>query len=165
MHAGSRLFVASLIPLLAAGCIAPVTERALREQLEDVAATHMGQNSVSRVVPIHADTRMAAWALLAEARTDESSPLSLRLGRGIALGASRRVTFVVGGPYPALSHQVVLNALTLNRKKRLSGLTLVLVGSEPPPQQVLEAAAKVRARLVHTPPPDGASPSPSRRRR
>jgi hypothetical protein len=102
-----------------------------------------------RIIPIYAETQMAAWALLADAKSDPSSPMSQRLSRGLAAAARRGFGVVVGGPYPALSDQVVRNALTLHRERPLGGLTLVFVSAKPPSEALSKAAASAGARLHH----------------
>lgn len=54
------------------------------------------------------------------------------------------VEVVVGGPYPPLTEQVLLDALVLARSARLSGLRVVIVSPEPPApalRAALEASA------------------------
>jgi hypothetical protein len=102
-----------------------------------------------RIIPVYAETRMAAWALLADAKSDPSSPMSHRLSRGMAAAARRGFGVVVGGPYPALSDQVVRNALTLHRERPLGGMALVFVSAKPPSEALREAAKHAEARLYH----------------
>ena len=92
---------------------------------------------------------MAAWALLAEAKSDPSSTMSYRLSRGLAVAARRGFGVVVGGPYPALSDQVLRNALTLHRERPLGGLKLVFVSEKPPSEALWKAATIAGARLQH----------------
>jgi hypothetical protein len=99
-----------------------------------------------RVVPVHAGSRMEAWTLLAEAKTDAESPLSLRLGRSFRVAATRKVTFIIGGPYPSLTDQLIRNGLSQN-ERGLPGLTLVVVSPKPPSSSLIEAAQEARAAL------------------
>jgi cobalamin biosynthesis protein CbiD len=134
--------------LLATGCITPLTEADLEEDLERAAASipSLGRK---RVIPIYAETRMEAWALLADAKSDPSSQMSYQVSRGLAAAARRGYGVVVGGPYPALTDQVVRNALTLHRERPLGGLKLLFVSAKPPSEALLEAAKHAEARLRH----------------
>ena len=69
--------------------------------------------------------------------------------RGLAVAARRGFGVVVGSPYPALSDQVVRNALTLHHERRLGGLTLVFVSAKPPSKALWKAATNADARLHH----------------
>ena len=148
MHARVIAIVLAVSLMLAVGCVTPLTEADLEKDLARSAASvpALGRK---RVIPIYAETKMAAWALLADAKSDPSSPMSYRLSRGLALAARRGFGVVVGGPYPALSDQVVRNALTLHRERPLGGLALVFVSAKPPSEALREAAASADARLHH----------------
>ena len=102
-------------------------------------------------MPIHADSRMEAWARLGDARAQTSDALSRALGQQLRATRTRRLTFVVGGPYPDLSDQVILNALEWNQGSVLPGLTLVYVSPEPPSAELSSKLDQKRARVVHQP--------------
>ena len=148
MHARTILIVLGASLVFATGCVTPFTETELERDLDRAAASvpALGRRSI---IPIYAETKMAAWALLADAKSDPSSPMSYRLSRGLAAAAHRGFDVVVGGPYAALSDQVVRNALTLQGERPLGGLTLVFVSSKPPSEALLEAAKHADARLRH----------------
>jgi hypothetical protein len=148
MHALAMRIILGVLLTLATGCITPLSEADLERNLEKAAASvpALGRK---RVIPIYAETRMAAWALLADAKSDPSSTLSYQLSRGLAAAARRGVGVVVGGPYPALSDQVVRNALTLQGERPLGGMTLVFVSAKPPSEALREAAKRANARLTH----------------
>ena len=148
MHARAVPIVLSVSLMLAMGCVTPFTEADLEKDL-DRAASSVPALGRKRIIPIYAETKMAAWALLADAKSDPSSPMSYRLSRGLAVAARRGFGVVVGGPYPALSDQVVRNALTLHRERPLGGLMLVFVSAKPPSEALSQAAASVGARLHH----------------
>ena len=148
MHARAVSIVLSVSLMLATGCVTPFTEADLEKDL-DRAASSVPALGRKRIIPIYAETKMAAWALLADAKSDPSSTMSYRLSRGLALAARRGFGVVVGGPYPALSDQVVRNALTLHRERPLGGLTLVFVSAKPPSEALREAATSANARLHH----------------
>ncbi len=148
MHVRAIPIVLSVSLMLAMGCVTPLTEADLEKDL-DRAASSVPALGRKRIIPIYAETQMAAWALLADAKSDPSSPMSYRLSRGLAVAARRGFGVVVGGPYPALSDQVVRNALTLHRERPLGGLTLVFVSAKPPSEALWEAATIADARLQH----------------
>jgi hypothetical protein len=134
--------------MLATGCVTPLTEDDLEKDLDRVASS-VPSLGPKRVIPIYAESRMAALALLADAKSNPSSPLSYRVSRGLARAARRGLGVVVGGPYPALSDQVLRNALTLHRERPLGGLKLLFVSEKPPSEDLLEAAKHAHARLRH----------------
>ncbi len=127
-----------------------MTADELEEQLETAADSIKGLSKGRRVIAIHAETRMEAWTFLAQAHSDpKSSMLSKRLSQGFALGRKYRVDYVVGGPYPALSDQVLVNALTLQRGNDLRGLRIVLLSKAPPSDDLREAAERANAKIFH----------------
>jgi hypothetical protein len=148
MHARAIPIVLTVSLMLAMGCVTPLTEADLETNL-DRAASSVPALGRKRIIPIYAETKMAAWALLADAKSDPSSPMSYRLSRGLAVAARRGFGVVVGGPYPALSDQVVRNALTLHSKRPFGRLTLVFVSAKPPSEALSQAAASAGARLHH----------------
>jgi hypothetical protein len=140
----------ALLAALAAGCVTPGSEQDVKARLER-AAVPLAAGRATRVYPIWADSRIAAFGLLTEAKHDPSSPLSLQLSRSIALAARRGMNVVVGGPYPELSDRVLQNAFQLNREVPLRGLRLVLVSPSPPTPELASAANRARANLYHRP--------------
>ena len=134
--------------LLAAGCVTQVSEDQLETKLAQAASPVTGR-SQTRVIPVTAETRFVAWALLTEAKSDLSSPLSVQLSRRIALAARRRMKVVVGGPYPGLTDQVLQNALSLQEGRAVRGLTLILVSDEGPSPELAQAARAAETRLYH----------------
>jgi hypothetical protein len=137
-----------LLALLAAGCVTPVSESDVESKLGLAAASFAGLGQ-RRVIPIYAETKLIATALLAEAKTQPESKMSLQVGRRLALAARRRFHVVIGGPYPKLSERIVLNAFALNREGGLRGLTVVFVSEETPSPALAQAAKLARARLYH----------------
>ena len=103
-----------------------------------------------RVFPIHAGTRMEAITLLADARTEPRRRLSLDLAQQVSLGKTRRVHFVVGGPFADLNEQIVSNALDY-QERELPGLVLVFVSPDPPDSELGALAQRKRVRLLHRP--------------
>jgi hypothetical protein len=143
--------VSLLCALLTLACVTPMTEDELDGKLAAAAASVPGQVRKPQYFPIFAATRTEAWILLADARSDPESPQSRQLSAQLATAASRRQTLVVGGPYPDLCEQVVLNALALRSERPLRGLTLVFVAPAPPGAAVTAAASAASAKLVHRP--------------
>ena len=137
--------------LLALGCVTRVTEEAVEANLVQAAAS-MSNLGRKRVIPVYAETRLLAKVLLYEAKHDPDSQLSLNLSRRIRAAAQRRMSVVIGGPYPELTEQVLSNALSLNREKGLGGLRVVLVSAREPSSDLARAATQARARLYHQSP-------------
>ncbi len=135
--------------LLAAACASPLPEEDLARRLNLVGHSVLGSNARFTRVAIQAENQMMAWALQGEARANGPSDQSRWLYGRFAEATQRRVNVVVGGPYPSLTHQVVLDAFSLNESRPLRGLTLVLVGGDEAPKDVRSAAERVGARFVH----------------
>lgn len=149
---GRRRVLASLLgAALVASCASPLTREELASRLEEAAASAPDPRAAHQIFPVHAPTRVAALALLSEAKSDPRSPLSFQLGRRLATASGRRGSVVVGGPYTDLCDQVVRNALSLNRARGLRGLTVIFVAPESPSQELRVAAAAAHARLQHRP--------------
>lgn len=149
-HRARAAVLAAIATCLLAGCATNMSEGELGARLDRAGRTVASRQAVRRVVPVYAQTRMEAWVLRTEAKMDpESSPLSLQLADGFELGGLRTVDYVVGGPYPALSDQILLNALRMNEGRPLPGLRIVLVSPDAPSLDLRRAAKARRARLEH----------------
>ena len=144
------LFVGLLVLSLLAGCATKLSAPELDSRLERVSRTIASRQAIRRVFPIHAQTKMEAWVLQTEAKSSpESSPLSLDLADGFRLGRLRKIDYVVGGSFPALSDRLVLNGLLLNEGGALPGLRIILVSPEAPTAELRRAAGARRVRLEH----------------
>jgi hypothetical protein len=147
-----RLRVAATIVLLlaalAAGCVTTYQEEDLEDRLERLASATRGLRR-PRAFAIHADTRMAALVLLAEARASRDSALSVALRSSLAAAQQQRRDLVAGGPFPDLTDQVLRNALELQPESGLPGLQLLVASAEPPSAELLGAARRARVRLFH----------------
>lgn len=139
------LFCGFLVTL---GCVTPLTEEELQQDLER-SASRIPDLGRKRVVPIYAETSLVARALLYEARHDPDSELSALLGKRMAAASKRRISLVVGGPYPDLTEQVLANALHLNQEQGLRGMKVVLVSAQGPSAELARAAREARVRLYH----------------
>jgi hypothetical protein len=135
------------LALVCAGCATAVPEEVLRSQLREAASSVPG-GARAVVVPIYADSRAAAWTLMAEARSGES-PLSRQLGNRFVHLASRRSVVAVGSSYEPLARQVLLGALSGDDDRSLRGLTLVFVGSAESAAELRPVAEQRQARFVH----------------
>jgi hypothetical protein len=150
-HARRCIARSLLCALLVVGCASPLTQAELASRLEEAAASAPDPRAPRQIFPVHAPTRVAAYALLSEAKSDPRSPLSSQLGRRLAAASGRRGSVVVGGPYSDLCDQVVRNALAMNRARGLRGLTLIFVAPEPPSEELRVAVSATRAKLQHRP--------------
>jgi hypothetical protein len=148
-----RIRIAAALVLLvvaAAGCATVYPEDELEERLERIGAATRGLRR-PRPAPIHADTRVAALGLLAEARANADSPLSAALGRQLAAAHRTRRDVVAGGPFADLTDRVLRNALSLQDDGALAGLQLVVASQDPPSPELQNAARRTRVRLLYRP--------------
>ena len=77
--------------------------------------------------------------------------LTFELRDGFALGRTRYVDYIVGGPHAKLSDQLIRNGLKLNEGQTLPGLRIVLVSPSAPTPDLVKAAKAQRVRLEHRP--------------
>jgi len=138
----------AMLAVVAAGCITVYREDELEKRLERLGAATQGLRR-PRAAVIHADTRVAALGLLAEARANVDSPLSASLGRQLAAAQRSRRDVVAGGPFADLTDRVLRNALALQDDGALAGLQLVLASPEQPSRELLGAARRTRVRLLY----------------
>jgi hypothetical protein len=134
--------------LVATACATTYSEPELERRLGRVGAATRSLRR-PRVVAIHADTRIAAFGLLAEARANADSPLSAALGRSLAAAHRGRRDLVAGGHFADLTDRVVCNALSLQPEAGLAGLRLVVASQEPPSPELEAAARRARVRLLY----------------
>jgi hypothetical protein len=151
-HRKQAAIVALLTGCLLAGCATKMTARELDARLNRESQTSASRQTIRRVFPVYAQTKMEAWVLQSEAKTEpESSPLSLELADGFGIGQLRKIDYVIGGPFPELSDQLVLNGLHLNEGRALPGLRIVLVSPAAPTPELRREASARRVRLEHRP--------------
>ena len=149
-HRNQTAIVALLAGCLLAGCGTKMTSRELDARLNRESQTVASRQAIRRVFPVYAQTKMEVWILRSEAKTEpESSLLSLQLADGFRIGQLRKVDYVVGGPFPELSDQLILNGLLLNEGRALPGLRIVLVSPAAPTPELRRAASERRAQLEH----------------
>jgi hypothetical protein len=138
----------ALLAALAAGCATVQGKAEFEQRLERIGAATKGLRR-PRVFAIHADTRIAALGLLAEARANTDSPLSAALGRSLAAAQRSHRDVVAGGPFADLTDQVLRNALALQDESGLPGLRLLVASQEPPTVELLGAARRARVHVVY----------------
>ena len=144
------VFVVLLVGCLLAGCATKMTAPELNGRLKRESQAVAQRQAVRRIIPVHAQTKMEAFILRTEAKTSpEASPISLQLADGFRLGQRRRVDYVIGGPFPDLLEQLVLNGLHMNEGRALPGLRIVLVSPSAPTPELRKAASARRVRLEH----------------
>ncbi len=134
--------------LLALAC-ATLSESEVEARLRRAAASVRGIGSDFLVVPIHADSHVAAWTLVAEARGEGATAMSRRLSHDFRRGAKRRQSIVIGGPFSELTREIVMDAFGLLEDQTLDGLTLVYVGEAAHSGELRLAARARRARFHH----------------
>ncbi|MFO0688660.1 MAG: hypothetical protein U0900_08125 [Myxococcota bacterium] len=144
------VLITALVAGLLSGCATRMTAKDLDGRLRRESQVAASRQVVRRIVPVHAQTKMEAWILRTEAKSSpEESPLSLALADGFRLGQRRRVDYFVGGPFPALLEQLVMNGLDMNEGRALPGLRIVLVSPAAPTPALRRAATAHRVRLEH----------------
>lgn len=145
----ARLLAAGAALFLAAACATPVTEADVERQLKSAGASVQGLGSNFVVVPIHADSKVAAWTLMADAQAEGSTLFARRLSYDLRRGAERHRGVVVGGVYPDLTRAALLDAFDLLEGRSLAGLTLVYVGSGEHAGELRQLTRAHRARFYH----------------
>jgi len=155
---GARRRVARVVILLlvvsffALACTTAHTPRQVDQQLRSVASdVRKPRQPKPRVFAIHAETKMEAWTLLAEARAEPRDGLSRDLAAQLEVGKTRRIQFVVGGAHGASNQQILANALAYHAGTRLPGLTVHYISPEPPGPALLDLARERKARVLHKP--------------
>ncbi len=146
-----RIRVVSALALLAvviAGCATVYREEELEKRLERIGAATAGLRR-PRTAPIHADTRVEALGLLAEARANADSPLSASVARQLAAAHRSRRDVVAGGPFADLTDQVLRNALSSQQDAGLRGLKLVVASQEEPSGKLRVGARRTGVRLLY----------------
>lgn len=135
---------------LLAGCATMMSERELGARLDLEGQAVASRQAMRKIFPVYAQTKVEEWILRSEAKSDPaSSPLSVQLANGFRIGQRRRIDYVIGGPFPELSDQLVLNGLLLNEGRALPGLRVVLVSPAAPTPALRRAAHAKRVRLEH----------------
>lgn len=131
-----------------AGCASTPSDQDVEGQLRTAGASVRGIAGEFQVFAVNADSRMAAWTLAAQAAESGPLPLSRQLNRRMELAAKQGRMLVVGGPYPRLTRVVCLDALRLDRDRKLAGLTLVYVGSVDSATDVRQEARARNVRFI-----------------
>ncbi|MCA9512519.1 MAG: hypothetical protein KC560_17565 [Myxococcales bacterium] len=144
--------VAGLLALAAvgAGCATSMTADELDGRLRAAGREVRGLRS-PHVFPLYAATRMEAYTLLADARTESRERESLDLAQQFAVAKTRRLHMIVGGPYADLNRQVVWNALSYHEGVALPGLVIVYASPGEPDADLLALAKRKRVQLIHRP--------------
>lgn len=143
---GRTLATLALFPALLSGCVT-LTQTELEQELRQAGRAVPGLGDDFLLFPIHADSKVAAWTLLAEARSGEGSPMAQQLAYDFERAERRSMKIVVGGAYPALTREIVLEALERNPDSDLSRLTLVVVGAGDYTDELRRAARAQRIRF------------------
>lgn len=146
-HTAATLPLGLALVALLAACATPLSQEDLERELRRAGAS-AGLGRSFLVFPVHADSKLAAWTLRAESHTEGGSPLAERLGYDFERAERRTIKIVVGGSYPDLTRDVVLEALERQSGANLSRLTLVVVGAGKYTDELQRAARARRIRFV-----------------
>ena len=123
----------------------PTTAQLLRRAVDGMPGVAAG----AALVSVEADSTEAAWGRIVRARTETPLAESRLLARAFEAAAAEPALIAVGGPYPKLTEQVLLDAFALARTDPLAGLRLVHVSPEPPSAELLAVCAKRGAVCEH----------------
>ena len=134
---------------LALACATTLSLDDLDQRLRLVGRSVQGAQAEFLTLPVHADSQVAAWTLLAEARSDEGSGMGRALNHDFRRSVQRPITVVVGGPWPDLTREVVLEAWLLQERETRPNLTLIYVGPEEYADELGDVTRRHRARFVH----------------
>jgi hypothetical protein len=134
---------------VALACATTLSQEDLDQRLRLVGRSVQGAKAEFLTLPVHADSRLAAWTLLAEANSDEGSGMGRALNYDFRRSQERPITVVVGGPWPELTRQVVLEAWLLQEREMRPNLTLIYVGPEEYADELGDLTRRHRARFVH----------------
>jgi len=136
--------------LTSAACATKMTADELDGRLRAAGREVRGLRA-AHVFPLYAATRMEALTRVADARTERRDRESLDLAQQFALGKTRRLHMIVGGPYPDLNREVVWNALTYHEGTALPGLVVVYASPSEPDAELAALARRKRVQLIHRP--------------
>lgn len=150
MHLRTTLGPALLIALLATACATPLTPAQLDARIEEAAGPPPA-GQTQRVQAIHADTKIVAWALLDQARSNPRAGIAGRLTALFARCKARGERVVVGGLDAGLVDGIVALALAQHPDGALEGLDLVLVSPAAPGPDLVAALRASGARLLYRP--------------
>jgi hypothetical protein len=146
--AAARL-AAACLALLASACASTLgPEDALHALRRDARELTDG-SSETAYVPVLADSAEDARGRIVRARTGRRLDESRVLAATFEPAAREAVEVVVGGPYPALVEQVLLDALAQTPQPRLPGLRVVVISRDAPSAALQQALEASEAAWVH----------------
>jgi hypothetical protein len=147
-HTAAKLPLGLVLAALLAACATPLSQDDLERELRRAGASVPGMGRNFLVFPVYADSKLASWTLIAESHTDGGSPLAERLGYDFKRAERRTIKIVVGGSYPDLTRDVVIEALERQSGANLSRLMLVVVGAGKYTPELQRAARARRIRFA-----------------
>jgi len=130
-------------------CATTLSQDQVDQRLRLVGRSVAGANAEFLTMPVHADSQVAEWTLLAETKSEEGSSMGRALNHDFRRSVQRPITVVVGGPWPDLTRAVVLEAWGLQERERRPNLTLIYVGSEEYAAELGDVTRRHGARFVH----------------
>jgi hypothetical protein len=134
---------------LALGCVTPPSDERIEAELRHQAAQVQELGRRPHIVVCNAGSKMDVWGQLAESTADGPSTRARAMGRIFAKATRVRVGYVVGGPYPELVDQLLLDAFRSSGSAPLPGLVLLHVSRQPPQQDLVMEAKRRRVKLIH----------------
>jgi hypothetical protein len=130
-------------------CATTLSQDDVDQRLRLVGRSVAGASAEFLTLPVHADSQVAEWTLLAEAKSEDGSSMGRALNHDFRRSIQRPITVVVGGPWPDLTRVVVLEAWVLQEREQRPNLTLIYVGPEKYAAELGDVTRRHGARFVH----------------
>ena len=103
------------------------------------------------VVLVWAESDQAAWGRIVRARTETPLDESKLLADVFETASVERIEIAVGGPYPDLNEQVLLDAFQGSRRDLMPGLSVIYVSPTPPGEKLVEVFERRGSQWRHQP--------------
>jgi hypothetical protein len=135
------------IPILALGAACAAVVPSTRERLDALVIADGGPDAI--VVAVDAESNDGAWGRVVRARTETPLDESKQLARVFDAHVGGPTRVVVGGPYPQLTEQVLVDAFSLVDATSLAQLRVVVVGPDPVTPRLRDACTRRDAVCTH----------------
>ncbi len=119
------------------------------QRLGALAIAEVGADAL--VVAIEAESNDDAWGRVVRARTEAPLEESEQLARVFDAHVGGPTRVVVGGPYPQLTEQVLVDALSMVDATSLVQLRVVVVAPEPISRRLRAACTRRDVVCTHEP--------------
>jgi hypothetical protein len=126
--------------MLFAACAASGPSTSTRERLVALAQAEVGVDAI--VVAVDAESNDDAWGRVVRARTESPLEESKQLAQVFDAHVGGPTRVVVGGLYPQLTEQVLVDAFALVDATSLAQLRVVVVGPDPVTPRLRDACTR-----------------------